>query len=376
MLVKKKISTPQKDQGEISEKRFSWLKERSRREAIESVADDISAAVKGGFLDDDVVREIIQNERDATIQSALVVGVRKAIEKNVETDIMRAKLLYARYEETLLLLWSKTTPEIRDELSTLFCRLHGLGIVGDNQLKALGIKIPDLSGSFSENIKSMESEVRDVRAMVEAIETDQQLSKYVYPTVIIYGSRLKGYGKESADIDLAVIVRPETPLNERDNIREKLKKLSHHEKVHGAITEFWLDETKNGLVVYDFEELDPNLGEKSWTHVLFGGAWEGDEKVIAELRRELLVPYFSKTDEIIHGRNARELYLEEMERDTLQYRLMHKGYERFYPSYGGMHTSHAASIDGKSAFWDSGYRIVATKLFANKVFLPEISSSK
>jgi hypothetical protein len=65
-----------------------------------------------------------------------------------------------------------------------------------------------------------------------------------------------------------------------------------------------------------------------------------------------------------------------MERDTLQYRLMHKGYERFFPAYGGMKTPHGDRIDGESIFWDSGYRDAAIKLFANRVFLPKISSRK
>ena len=73
------------------------------------------------------------------------------------------------------------------------------------------------------------------------------------------------------------------------------------------------------------------------------------------------MPYFLETDEVIHGREARELYLEELERDTLQYRLMHKGYERFYPSYGGIHTLHADKIDGDSVF---GTPVIATRQYS------------
>ncbi len=124
----------------------------------------------------------------------------------------------------------------------------------------------------------------------------------------------------------------------------------------------------------DLAEPDMALGERSWTHVLFGGVWEGNKEAIDELREKLLVPYFSNTKTIIHGREARGLYLEELERDTLQYRLMHKGYERFYPPRGGIDAPHADRIDGKSVFWDSGYRAMAIKLFASRVFLPKVSS--
>jgi hypothetical protein len=87
----------------------------------------------------------------------------------------------------------------------------------------------------------------------------------------------------------------------------------------------------------------------------------------------VLVGYMFETDEQIRGHSARSAYLEEIERDMLQYRLMHKGYERHYPPYGGINTPHADLIDGKSTFWDSGYRQTAIRLFASQVFLPKIS---
>jgi len=87
-----------------------------------------------------------------------------------------------------------------------------------------------------------------------------------------------------------------------------------------------------------------------------------------------LAPYLRETDKKIMNREARGLYLEEMERDILQYRLMHKGYERFFPPAGGLHSAHADKVDGESMFWDSGYRQLATKLFASRVFLPKIKT--
>jgi hypothetical protein len=60
-----------------------------------------------------------------------------------------------------------------------------------------------------------------------------------------------------------------------------------------------------------------------------------------------------------------------MERDTLLYRLMHKGYEQFFPRFGG-DEDYANRVDGESMFWDSGYRWLATRLFVNRVFLPII----
>ena len=69
-------------------------------------------------------------------------------------------------------------------------------------------------------------------------------------------------------------------------------------------------------------------------------------------------------------RADRDFYLQAIERDLLQYRLLHKGYERHYPTT----KKTAESIDGNSAYWDSGYRAVATKLFIDKVYIPQLNS--
>ena len=72
------------------------------------------------------------------------------------------------------------------------------------------------------------------------------------------------------------------------------------------------------------------------------------------------------------GEDARKNWLLEIERDTLQYRLMHKGNARHYPEQGGIQTENSGALDSESMFWDSGYRRVATQLFLKKVFLPQL----
>jgi hypothetical protein len=60
-----------------------------------------------------------------------------------------------------------------------------------------------------------------------------------------------------------------------------------------------------------------------------------------------------------------------MERDTVLYRLLHKGYERYFPiqsPYAG-----ATAIDGDSAFYDPRFRRFATELYLGRVFLPLVT---
>ncbi len=55
---------------------------------------------------------------------------------------------------------------------------------------------------------------------------------------------------------------------------------------------------------------------------------------------------------------------------------MHKGYRHFFPKKGNLETEHSDNVDSDSAFYDSGYRRLATQLFINRVFLPQLSKPK
>ncbi len=362
-------------EGKTTAKRIEWLKQEAKQQLIESVGEEIAAAIKAGNFSKESWDDFMSPEVSPLVQQALIKGIDGAVESEAAVDMPTAKELYGKYKESLLSLWATNNSGVRDQLSETFRRLHGLGISSDKELADIGIAIPSLTRSSSENLELMADEMGDIQRIVESIESNPDLLQYIYPAVLAFGSRLKGYGGKDADIDLAVMIRPEMRVEDKDKLRGSLNGVFAHEKIQGQVVEFWLENSEDGLAVRDFEHSDPQMGDSSWTHVLFGAAWEGDKATIDDLRRKLLTPYFYNKDKTIHGRQARGLYLEEMERDNLQYRLMHKGYKKFFPAFGGIHTPHADRIDGNSTFWDSGYRLTATKLFASKVFLPKIPSN-
>jgi predicted nucleotidyltransferase len=190
--------------------------------------------------------------------------------------------------------------------------------------------------------------------------------------VLVFGSHLKGYGAHNADIDLAVFVKPGTLVSDRARVQERLKEVFVYERIHGDIVEFWLKDRNEELEIIDFKKPDSSLGESWWVHILFGAAWLGEENATREIRSKLLVPYMRNSGKQIDGTDALRIWLEEMESDVLQYRLMHKGYANFYPACGGINTDSPDRIDGQSLFWDSGYRQLATRLFVSMVFLPTV----
>jgi hypothetical protein len=88
---------------------------------------------------------------------------------------------------------------------------------------------------------------------------------------------------------------------------------------------------------------------------------------VRELHEKLLAEYLRPKTGTSH-----KSFLEELERDILQYRLLHRGYARYFAEQGGLRRDCENEMDTQSAFWDSGYRRLATTLFIKKVFLPQL----
>lgn len=198
----------------------------------------------------------------------------------------------------------------------------------------------NLEDNLSHNLINSESEIS---AVLNIISTDQQLS-FLYPVAIFYGSRFKGYGSQSSDLDTAIFVREQLcPAADR-RIVEKLVQ----NKLPGAII-YWLNRDNNKLTILDHNH--PLYGAPHDAHVLFNGVWVGDDEVKKMLCNMLLKP-MTKSNEA-----ARSILIKELERDLLQYRLLHRGYEAHYKTT-------------YPVFLDEGYRWLATKLYLKYVFLP------
>jgi len=217
----------------------------------------------------------------------------------------------------------------------------------------------------------MGSELSIMKELTNKIARHPKLSKMLYPVTVVLGSRMKGYARGNADLDIAIFVRPGTKESERTELQSYIEETFDHKIVGGHAMEFWLQETGVELVIQNYENPDPQRGDSSLPHPLLG-AWCGDEKVITELYKKLMPGYLYSKGKTILGEDMQSVLLKEMEHDTLQYRLMHKGYTRLFPRQGGIQTQHTDAIDGESMFYDSGYRRLATKLFIDRIFLPQL----
>ncbi len=356
----------------ITQRRKDWLIESKKQKIIKSLAEEISSGIIEHKIPHEQIIELLCQETDNAIIQTVIEGVRRAIEFTTLTNPDEALSIYKQYQNSLLKLWENDNTQINEALSKTFRRLFYLRIINKKQLEKLDIVLPELVMPFSTNLKQIPKELIDIDKITKLIKSDPELSRLIYPIVLIYGSRLKGYGKQYSDVDVGIFIRPETSFGDRAKIQRLLGNIFSQKIVKDGIIEFWLEETEEIFQVRNLAKIDSAVAESHWTHYLFASAWIGDEKKICELLEKLLVPYMFDTSKIIQGLNTRKTYLEVLETSLLQYRLMHNGYERFFPQFGGINTLHAKKIDGESMFWDSGYRQLATKLFVGKVFLPRI----
>ena len=348
------------DPGKSTPARTTWLRSEAKKKALGEASTALAHQLLVGAFPLNELFEI----KNETSTVACIDALRIAASSEPS--------LYAEYEPWLAEIHD-VPPDVSDAITKLYAHLYAQNILSKEVLNEHDIKIPSLSGPFSENLKGSETLLTELEEMTKSIEEHPYLSKYVYPVSLMFGSQLKGYGLKSADADIAVFIKPHTPREEKEMIEAQLATLFDHEKIGGHAGLFWLDEidTAGNLKVHDWEHPTASDAESTWTHVLFGASWHGDKKSIGELHKKLLTNYFYKPDTMTKGKPTRERWLEELERDTLQYRLMHKGYQRYYPIHT-QKTTHSAAIDGDSVFWDEGYRRTATKLFVSRVFIPNL----
>ncbi len=347
-------------ENEISDRRKQWLQQEKREQDIISGSGYLAQAIAENDLPDKMIEYAVSATKGELLPHIVAEGIYTAI--NSASD-EQAIALYEQYSDVLTSLWEKNDEDLTGRLVSIYRRLHRLGVVDSSMLASLDISITDLGGKWSENLANMQNEIGEAEKFVESIDMHQELSALVYPVILVSGSRLKGYGGNASDVDVEIFIKPGVSRSIRPRIQELMSAVVGGNSKY-ELTEFWLDENSDEtLFIHDSEDPSRHMGDSYSPHVLFGGAWVGDEQAVFELQQKLLPNYFIDSED-------RRLYLEKLEQDALQYRLMHKGYAKQYPLVKRNDDS-ALPVDS-SVFWDSGYRQIATKLFVSNVFLPKL----
>lgn len=183
---------------------------------------------------------------------------------------------------------------------------------------------------LSSRIENLAPEIETAGQVAAVLDT-----KKTTGVIMLGGSRLKGYGRSDSDLDLYVITE------DRD--------APQMEGVHNI--------PYQNLLEQPFE----------YAHEFFDTLMVGDLEKIKVLQRELAPVYFSEDDGQMRRWNT-----EKLEQDLLEYRLLQKGYPRLCPDTNPEYKKYI-QMDGRSVFYETGFRVIAAKIYANSVFIPKVN---
>ncbi len=368
----KRLLEKMHDTAEMTEGRRTWVTETETQKIVDRYAIELSAHMSEDELGTERFKERVAEQTASDLKRSVLVGaVRHHFETRAHEDLTTVQQEFDAYLPILAELRTHGSPRVQREIDRTVHHLHSLGVLSIDELERFGLPRPLLGASSQEILNTLRDDIREFTSAAEHLDTHPELKKLVYPVVVFLGSRMKGYATDSADLDIAVFVRPGTTEDERGHLQTLLNETFAHTKAEGKAMEFWLSEENDILTINDYFDPDPQRGDSTLPHPLIG-AWCGDRSAISELYSKLMPGYLHSHDKTILGVPARKVWLKEIEHNVLQYRLMHKGYDRFNARQGGIRTPHRDEIDGDSSFYDSGFRRLATKLYIERVFLPQL----
>lgn len=366
--IEKKYSQNSEYTTHISHKRAVWEKGVKVNEAIELASEKLSQKVIDKKLD---TKPLIKFE-NVGIRTLFKVAKAVAV-KNPN----QATILIESLGAEITKKWIGGTSIEKEDIKSGFNQLSRLNVLPLKLVENLKIDILDLSDTVPVDInKFIQNDGKMIASATEKIKKDPELSKYIYPLVLVFGSRIKGYANQDGDFDMAIFIKPEVDWQKRDELLTLLKKNVPELANVDRVLEYWVSEKdgKLGLKLPPQELPDVVIGAPQ-IHFIWGGVWIGDENTALTVRRDFTEKYldlsrFGDQKEVVRTKLLRQIEL-----DVLQYRLMHKGFKKLYPSTKSEGTKNGDLIDYKSDFWDPGFRKIATTLFLKKVFLPDLSAN-
>lgn len=337
----------------VSRKRINWENKLRQEREIDEESENIKENIIKGV-----------NNLNELISICQVVGIFKA---GKEIGLAEKYLPY------IYKYWNEGDDNSKSYIISGLSHWRKLGIIDDEILRKFKIKLPNFGELMPIEINELiENDFKIFGEVVEGIKEDEELMKYIYPTILTFGSRVKGYAEMNTDLDAAIFFRPGTPFKKREEILERLYEKQPKLNLVEKVLEYWIDE-KNGK--FGFNNVDKNngriIGAKE-IHIFWGGIWISANDEFKRVREDIKNKYLNLGRFGEQKEQLRMNFLRRLENDVIQCRLMHKGWRYFYPSKKIKKVEHSDLIDGKSDFWEPEFRRIATQLFLTKVFLPDI----
>jgi adenylosuccinate synthase len=291
------------------------------------------------------------------------------VEGLFKNKVERAIQFTQDFQDQLRELWSGDKIEIKKLISQGLHHWLRNGIVAEGYLQKVGVEKRSLYRPLDEHFLQDNELVTTGKKIVEQISNHPLLSTYLYPVFVILGSEAKGQALVDADVDGGFVFRPETGLDQREEILFLLKNIDGMQRIDRPV-EFWLNKDSAGYGLKHVSSEIPTAVRPRQIHFLMNGVWifSGDE--VEQIRNDLLnrsidLCRFGKDQE-----EVRRIMLRQLEYDTILFRMLHKVFGQLYPPRNSSVTIDTVNLDGGSDYWNPEYRRIASLWFLSRVFLP------
>lgn len=362
----------------MSSARKRWIAQITLENQVESLAERLLQDIAAGNITPSNWSnfETDQYEHDVWLK-AIVRAIQLLGDTFTQHSSEKARMFAQDWLPALTNIQTMVTKNgVWEQISSCLGHWFHLGLIDQATLDQFGVFVPNLADLLPvPPDQILGSTKKEAIQTIQMIENDPDLNSALYPVLLFFGSRVKGYANGDADYDFALLFKPETQWEQREAVLARLKSLNPWLATHDAFLEFWLGEINGQLTIKPVGGRAPTVVGAPQIHFIFGGYWYGDPKLIAQITPQLTDRYThlaectSKTEK---QELCRQL-LRQLETDALQLRLLHKGYRKWYPNTKPIAPKYGNFIDWDSDFYDPGYRKIATQLFLSKVFLPDLS---
>lgn len=360
----------------FSKKRLRWEKGVKRNEAIDNVCEMTSEKLLKREVEIGDLRKLTAESEEEAVKIMGLRTVVRVAEKIAIDDKGSAEVFAKENWELFDGLWNTGSPEVKEAVVAAVSRLWHLGVIGQDFFERYGITLPDFSLPFPIDLrKLMEGDGKVLANATVKMSEDDYLSKYIFPVILLCGSKVKGYNGMKADSDVVIFFRPGVDFDRKEEVLKRIGVVVPEIDDPEALLQYWVTEgdAKLGLAVTP-DNIRYALGPEDGNFMM-EGVWIGKGEDIKRISCDIFEKYFDLRRFGEQKGQAREELLIQIEESVLQYRLMHKGYRKYYPNLRGDGSQHSGLIDWNSDYWDPGYRRVASQLFLARVFLPDLEIS-
>lgn len=256
-----------------------------------------------------------------------------------------------------------TCDNVQNRVKILFHKMYWLGYCNHDTLNQHKVPFIDL---FHKPVNHLLE--KEALNLLDTINEDPLISAYIHPVIVMYGSAVKGYSLHTTDHDYALFLKPGVTMPMAKNIQDRLKTILGNNDT--PLLFMLSDANDKEFIILD--TLKKGFGDSTMSHVICNGYWYGELDQCRKLQRTILSLYYSPTNKMYGKYSARYIWLNELERDILQFRLLHRGYYQLYarePYYISEYSELMTNMDGNTVFYDIGYRRLAFQLFIQHVFI-------